>query len=102
MAIAAPLSGFTQQNIDRAPEEAGVYGLYDRHQAIYHGRAQGGDVTIRSRLIEHNAGHEGVCTQRATHFNYEITPAPAAREERLLHEHQALYGRLPRCNERIG
>ncbi len=101
-----PISGstynFTQDNVDRAPDEAGVYALYNNAVLIYVGRAQGGSVTIRSRLQDHYAGRDGECTQGATTYARETTTRPVARERELLEEYERQHGRLPRCNSRIG
>ncbi len=103
---AMPIRGvryaFTDGNVNEAPDQAGVYALYDGDAVIYYGRAMGGTVTIRSRLKDHKAGREGPCTKDASHFNWEVTVAPVKREEELLDEHRRTRGRLPRCNERIG
>lgn len=94
---------FTGQNVNLAPNSAGVYGLYDQFgNVIYYGRATGDSVTIRSRLQDHASGREGSCTQAATSFNCEVTSYPITREKELLEEHKRFTGRLPRCNDRIG
>ncbi len=93
---------FTKDNVDNAPDEQGVYALFDEQEVIYYGRAKGENVTIRSRLQSHLAGREGVCTKKATHYQREVTTAPVSREKQLLEEYDLVHGRLPRCNERIG
>lgn len=93
---------FTKENVGKSPDVAGVYALYDGDVTIYFGRAQGGAVTIRSRLQDHYAGREGKCTQGASHYRREETTNAAAREVELLEEYKRTYGRLPRCNERVG
>ncbi len=91
---------FTDAEIRRiAPVEAGVYCLWDNNTVIYYGRAQGGSVTIESRLFDHKAGRSGPCTQGATHFSFERTTAPVSRERELLEDHKKLHNKLPRCNE---
>lgn len=98
-----PISGdqypFTQQNVDSAPNEAGVYQLIQNGTTIYFGRAMGGSTTIRTRLQDHYAGREGRCTQQATHYKREACSNPASRERELLQEFKNAYGKLPRCNE---
>ena len=93
---------FTKKNVDLAPEEHGVYALYDRSELIYYGRAAGTNVTIRSRLQDHFSGSEGNCTKGATYYAREVAGNPEARETQLLEDYQAKYGWLPRCNERVG
>ena len=102
MPIAGSLYDFTKDNVDQSPDEHGVYALYDGQELIYYGRAAGYGVTIRSRLQDHYAGREGRCTQGADGYRREVTDTPIMREKELLEEYQRVYGRLPRCNERIG
>jgi excinuclease UvrABC nuclease subunit len=100
MPIIGDKYAFTQENVNKAPEEHGVYQLFDGEVTIYYGRASGDGVTIRSRLQSHRKGSEGKCTQSATHYRREVTSRPIARERELLEEHQTKTGRLPHCNER--
>ena len=94
---------FNTGNVNFAPESAGVYGLYDAAgNPIYFGRAQGGGTSIRGRLKDHLAGHEGKCTQGAASFAWEACSDPVRREQEILTQHAKLYGRLPKCNDRVG
>ncbi len=101
MTIAADKFQFTDATIKEVPTEAGVYALYEGETIIYFGRAQGGDVTIRSRLEDHTAGREGPCTKNATGFKVEITSSAVTREKELLEEYKASHGSLPRCNQKV-
>ncbi len=101
MSIAADQIQFTDANIKEVPAEAGVYALYEGETIIYFGRAQGGDVTIRSRLADHKAGREGPCTKNATVFKVEITSSAVTREKELLEEYKNAHGSLPRCNQKV-
>jgi hypothetical protein len=94
--------GFTQKNVNNAPEVHGVYALYDGDELIYIGRADGKGVTVRSRLQCHFRGDEGRCTQGATHYWRVGHNNPAAREVELLNDYKRRHGRLPRCNSRVG
>ena len=89
---------FTAALIAAAPEEAGVYLLWQDGTVIYIGRALGGGTTLRSRLVDHFSGREGPCTRQTTHYSWELVRDPAAREAQLLQEHQARHQRPPRCN----
>jgi hypothetical protein len=93
---------FTAENIKVSPNEKGVYALYEDGQLIYYGRAQGGSVTIRSRLQSHFLGNEGACTKRANTYARRVVDDPVEAEKFLLREYLDLYGTLPRCNDRIG
>ena len=84
---------FSRVVLSGAPNEPGVYTLWQHEEVIYYGRAQG-EASIRSRLLEHfQAGVE------ATHYSWEISREPAARESELLSEFRRTFGRLPRLNE---
>lgn len=93
---------FTKALVDDAPDTHGVYKLFDDVELIYIGAASGSGVTIRSRLQRHYAGAEGNCTKQATWYDWTITPYPLLLEEDLLRNYKATFGRLPRCNQRIG
>ena len=71
-----------------APEEPGIYTLWDGDEVVYYGRA----TTIRSRLLEH------LEKTRATHYSWEVCADPATREAELLREHERAHGRRPREN----
>ena len=91
---------FTKENVDNAPDEHGVYILYDNSTLIYIGRAAGEGVTIRSRLQSHKSGNEGACTTNASHYKREITSSPIGREKELVQEYKDSHnGELPRCND---
>ena len=100
MPIRGNLHRSTGSNISNSPRDIGVYALY-RRELIYIGRADG-QGGIRSRLQAHRRGDEGRCTQRANSYRCERHRDPSAREAYLLEEFYERYGRLPRCNERIG
>ncbi len=103
MAITGDRYEFTDENMGRSPEMAGVYALYDGDETIYIGRAQGDTTTIRSRLQAHKRGDEGTCTIDATHYRREPTESAVRRETELLEEYKRNNGgRLPRCNKRVG
>ena len=99
MSINGKRYAFTNENINNAPNSAGVYELYDGSMLTYIGRAQGGSVTIRTRLKDHKSGREGMCTKNATIYKREVTSSPVARERELLREYYHRHGKLPRCND---
>jgi hypothetical protein len=88
--------------VEGAPADPGVYALWENEELIYYGRASGAVISIQFALLEHLSGRAGVCTQRATHYGWEITLDPVAREEELLSEYKAQFNRLPRCNRAKG
>ena len=91
---------FTRIVIAGAPDDGGVYALWDGEELIYYGRTEGGNEgggsTIRSRLLEHHYSGE----LRATHYSWEVCKDPAAREADLLREHESKFGRPPRDNKK--
>jgi hypothetical protein len=101
MPIRGKLYRFTDTNISNSPTDIGVYALYERGELIYIGKGDG-KGGIRSRLRSHKRGDEGRCTQRATSYRRERCSDPSAREVYLQEEYLKRYGRLPRCNDRIG
>lgn len=102
MAFVNPPVAFNKHNVDNVVQDQGVYVLYSGDQIIYIGRAAGETTTIRSRLQDHWAGREGVCTSRATHFSYEVCTFPVSREVDLLNWYKSKHGGLPSCNSRVG
>ena len=97
MPIASPRYAFNAIMVSGAPPDPGVFALWQDEELIYYGRALGQGATIQSRLREHleQGAH---CTAGATHYGWEITNNPRAREGELLREHENFHGRLPRCN----
>lgn len=82
-----------------APEEAGVYALWDGEEIIYYGRASGGPgASIRDRLLDHLEGRAGEQTMNATHYSWEVCRDTAQREQELLDAFRAANGRPPRLN----
>jgi TPP-dependent trihydroxycyclohexane-1,2-dione (THcHDO) dehydratase len=100
--LTGDLYAATAANLDISPDVAGVYELYENGNLIYIGRALGGTVTIRSRLKDHKAGRSGACTMSFTAYKRHVTSDAANLEVQLLSGYRAAYGRLPRCNERVG
>ena len=96
MPIAGDIYPFTDENVDRSPDQPGVYALYQDGALIYIGQSE---TSIRSRLQDHKAGREGSCTEAATHYRREVTSRPVAREKELLDEYYRQNGRLPKCND---
>jgi hypothetical protein len=96
MPIEAPRYHLTRSMVAGAPEEPGVYALWKGEELIFLGRASQA-ATIRACLVEHLGG-ACPCTRQATHYTWELSLQPAAREAEVLREFQARFGRLPRCN----
>jgi hypothetical protein len=97
MPIASPRYAFNAVMVSGAPPDPGVYALWEGEELIYYGRALGQAATIQSSLREHLEAADR-CTSRATHYGWEISSNPRAREVELLREYERSHGRLPRCN----
>lgn len=86
---------FTQENIEHAPDEPGVYVLYMDAHLVYYGSTE---LSVRSHLLDHLSGNNGKCTAAATVYGCEVVLKPAQRERDLLKEYKTAYGSLPLCN----
>lgn len=94
MPIASPHYRFSSIIVHGAPEQAGVYALWQDDEMIYLGRA----VSIRQRLVDHLQRSDSPCTNEATHYTWELALRPETREAELLEQFRQRHGRLPRCN----
>jgi len=97
MPIASPRYALTRTMVAGAPDDPGVYALWENDELIYYGHARGEGATIQSCLQRHLDGGNG-CTVAATHYGWEISANPPLREAELLREFQRAHKRLPRCN----
>jgi hypothetical protein len=97
MPIEEPKYKFVRSLVAAAPEGSGIYALWQDGEMIYIGRANG--VTIRQGLLRHIEQGHCPCTERATHYTWELSLRPATREFEVLQAFEARHHRLPRCNE---
>jgi hypothetical protein len=95
---------FTPLVVSGAPEEPGVYALFEGDEVIYYGCVLQGS-TIRSALYEVlqrvQSGHAG-CLQGVSRYTWEISYRPRLREAELLREFEQEHQHPPRCNEAAG
>jgi hypothetical protein len=89
---AMPKYGFNAWSIAGAPDDSGVYVLWEREELLYVGRA----LRIRTQLLEHYARR--VAPHDATHYGWELARFPTMREAELLRGWKSLTGKLPRYN----
>ena len=92
---------FNPMVVSGAPDEPGVYALYEDEEVIYYGCAVHGS-TIQSALFEiltRVRDGDGGCLQRVTRYTWEITPRPRLREAELLREFELAHQHPPRCNQ---
>jgi hypothetical protein len=89
---------FTGANVQRVPKAGGTYVLFDREEVIYYGQS---DDNIALQLERHLSGAASPCTQKATHFLFEVLAYPWERYKHLMMRHVATNKRRPRCNDQI-
>jgi hypothetical protein len=90
---------FNRRMLEGAPDEIGVYALFDSDELIYVGAAHGG-MTIRACLLLHQDGALGACTMKATFYAWELTRWPSARSTEILAEYFRLTRKDPRCQSK--
>ena len=90
---------FTPAMLEYAPEDPGVYVLWDGEEIVYIGRAHGAE-NVRTCLLAHHAGSLGECTKKATHYSWAISMWPSAMETELFAEFRKRFMRDPRCHDR--
>ena len=91
------LRPFDEAMIFLMVNDPGVYVLYREGKVIYIGQTE----TIKDRLNDHFRGYDGPCTKQATSYCVEVTSDHKARQDELLNDFKAEYGRLPLCNDLI-
>ncbi len=77
---------FTQAMVEDAPATRGIYALWQNDSLVCLGRADGGEQTIRSCLLELLQGAQGEQSRQATHYSWEICVEPRRREMELLRQ----------------
>jgi hypothetical protein len=90
---------FTLTMLEYAPDNSGVYLLWDGDEIIYIGRAQG-EQSVKTCLLAHRSGSLGECTKRATHYSWVISVWPSVVEAQLIGQFHQKYGREPRCHNK--
>ena len=94
---------FSPLVVSGAPDEPGVYALFEDEEIVYYGCAVQGS-TIQSALREIlgrvQAGHGG-CLQRVNRYSWEISYRPRLREAELLREFELAHLHPPRCNQAL-
>jgi hypothetical protein len=89
---------FADYAITVAPDDPGVYVLWEHEELTYIGKAQGENSTIRSRLLDRfYLRHQ--CGCRPTHYSWQLASDPERREHEMLLEHLQSFEALPRCNK---
>lgn len=97
-----PRYPFNRDMVRGAPDEPGVFGLFERDDLIYIGKAMGGeDSSLRARLSAHCSGLHGDCTRKATVYTWEISLVPTLREKEALSSFRLARGTEPRCQQKV-
>jgi hypothetical protein len=100
MPIANRHWSFNPTVVSGAPDEPGVYALFEDEEIVYYGCAMQGS-TIQSALHEiltRVRDGRGGCLQRVNRYSWEITHRPRLREAELLREFEQANQQPPRCN----
>ncbi len=96
MAISGKKQPFIASFIRKAPDQPGVYALFNEMYLIYYGSSKS---SVKNQLMHHFYGDLGFCTEWATHFIVEICSNTERREAELMLEHRRIKLRKPRCND---
>ena len=83
--------------INGAPDDSGVYMLWEREELTYIGKTAGENSTIRSRLLDHFYLRRR-CGCKPTHYSWQLANDAHQREREMLFEHLQSFEALPRCN----
>ena len=94
MAIRSPKWFVLAALVAAAPDTPGVFELWDDDELMYVGATRGERPSLRRELVERLLEHDSA----ATHFSWEISFDPAARERELLAEYALDYRHPPRLN----
>jgi hypothetical protein len=98
MPIAKQKYELSRALVDAAPDEPGVYALWEDEELIFLGQASR-LVTIKACLKRQLTRSLCPCAENATHYSWELSLRPATREMEVLQDFLAQFGRMPRCNE---
>ena len=94
MAIRGPRWLIIATLVTMAPDTPGVFELWEDDELVFVGSSR--NSTLRIQLV-HELLESG---SDATHFSWEITFHPAARERELLAEFEQVHHHPPRFNSR--
>jgi hypothetical protein len=88
---------FTQQHVQKVPDEMGIFCLYHHSDLVYVGRTAP-RATLRAEL-DHALTMAMAGDMSATHFSFEVTATPKTRAAEELRDYFERCGSLPRYNE---
>jgi len=90
-----PRYPFEERVIQGAPEQTGVYVLWEGTEVTFVGSPE--PVTIKQRLLDLWSGRDR-CPCQPTHYSWRLARVPVLLKRELLSEHQLELAALPRCN----
>jgi hypothetical protein len=102
MPIRSPKWPFHEEAIQYAPNEwAGVYALWRDETLIFLGHVPRDSESMQQQIRDHLSGAFGSCTQRATHYGWELSGDPKELVDIYMREYRDEFGRVPRCNHQL-
>ena len=84
--------------IEGAPEEYGVYLLWEHDELTYVGTVDSGSASIRTRLRDHFSG-QITCACKPTHYSWRLSRSPGVLAREVLAEYRLKSQTEPRCNK---
>ena len=87
---------FDEQALQSAPDQSGLYVLWEGDELTYMGSAGPPGPTIRQRLLEHWSERDRSCS--ATHYSWRLALHHTELLDDWLSRHAAIFQALPRCN----
>jgi len=94
-----PRYPFRAEAVKVAPEDSGVYALFDDEEVVYIGRATERNGGIRAALLVHLRNSGTGRLGHVTSYTWEIANSPESREAVLLARFIQEHLRFPRGHE---
>ena len=88
---------FLGSMIDGAPEEPGVYLLWEDDELTHIAATGRGAASLRARLRDHLAGAI-CCGCRPTHYSWRLSRLPGVLVSEWLSQYRSKFQIDPRCN----
>lgn len=88
---------FTEEEVQKVPEESGIFTLYQEQDLVYVGRTAPRS-NLRKDLL-HALAVAMADDMLATHFTFEPTVSPKTRASEELRSFYETFGRLPLYNQ---
>lgn len=93
-----PRYPFLRAFVEQAPEQSGVYALFDAQgDAIYIGCALAREGGIRRALLGNLKARPRACAAVPANYTWEMAFTPGAREAQLISSFVGQHARMPQC-----